>query len=728
MYLTLISIFLSLPLPPAVSPEKAQQILEDSLQDGSIPQSFLKVLATGAARSGKTLSKKNIFKIKIDSGLSPSTGVNEAPIPAIRSISFQMVDSSLPEWEHLTQEKLLGTLALKLRRGFIRGNVAKAAEEILEAYSAGSSSTLVEASSAALPGKSQAAGAMVHALCDHEEARGRAKQRRQRFPKPQEIYKLQLILFLDSGGQPQFHEVLPALSHNICLIMLFLKLNERLDHPCSTAFTDKEGEWFDEQCPSLFTNEQMLVQLVHTMMSKPLHQIEGRRPMLMVIGTHFDLIHECIETLAQKNERLASLFLPALKEELIMNGNDIIFPVNALNPGEKDKEVFDLIRHKIADVGLALEQNTPLSWIMFQNDLIKYGEEHGKRVVSMEECQAIAGRLKMDRRGLEAALIHFNSLSIFMYIPSVLPGCVFINPQMPLDGVNTCVDFSYQVGCGKVRGLVAQHAQFWKEGIITTEMLEEEEFSSCFAPPIFTAEKALNLYQSLYIAAPLGEGKCIMPCMLPTVSKSKQKELLPPHNEHAAVLLLHFHKSRIPNGIFCATHACMRCKYGCTTCPDLRENPVCLYRNMVKLQHPSKPVQITLLHAQKHFEVHITAPPTELPTACPKIRDMLLDSVDSATSVFRYKGARATVAFLCPCSPETCAEDRHTATPTDDHYLRCTVRGTIHPEPLTASQRIWLTSSSAGVCLESCVLFSCMSLPLNANSHAKYNSIGVLVK
>ena len=692
MYLTLISIFLSLPLPPAVSPEKAQQILEDSLQDGSIPQSFLKVLATGAARSGKTLSKKNIFKIKIDSRLSPSTGVNEAPIHAIRSISFQMVDSSLPEWEHLTQEKLLGTLALKLRRGFLRGNVAKAAEEILEAYSAGSSSTLVEASSAALSGKSQAAGAMVHALCDHEEARERAKQQGQRFPEPQEIYKLQLILFLDSGGQPQFHEVLPALSHNICLIMLFLKLNECLDHPCSTAFTNEEGECFDEQCPSLFTNEQMLVQLVHTMMSKPLHQVEGRRPMLMVIGTHLDLIHECTETLAEKNKRLARLFLPALKEELIMNGNDIVFPVDALNPGEKDKEVFDLIRRKIADVGVALEQNTPLSWIMFQNDLIKYGEEHGKRVVSMEECQAIAGRLKMDRQSLEAALIHFNSLSIFMYIPSVLPGCVFINPQMPLDGVNTCVDFSYQVGCGKVRGLVAKHAQFWKEGIITTKMLGEEEFSSCFAPPVFTAEEALELYQRLYIAAPLGEGKFIMPCMLPTASKSKQKELLPPHNEHVAVLLLHFHKSRIPNGTFCATHACIRSKYDWTTCHDLTESPVCLYRNMVKLQHPSKPVKITLLHAQKHFEVHTEVPKTEEPTACPEIRDMLLDSINSAAHVFRYKDTRPTTAFLCPCSQD----DRHTAIPTEHHrYIRCTVTNNVFE--LTSEHKMWLADCSSGV-------------------------------
>ena len=678
---------------PAVSPERAQQILEDSLQDGSIPQSFLKVLAVGAARSGKTLTKKHIFKMKFDSRLSPSTGVNEAPIHAIRSISFEIVDSSLPEWVPLTQKKLLGALALKLRQGFIQGDLAKVTEAILERYSANSSSPQMEAHLSAPPGKSKATGAMVCALCDDEEARNRAEEQNEEFLEPQDIYKLQLILFLDSGGQPQFHEVLPALSHNICMIMLFLKLNECLDDLCSTAFTDKEGECFDEQCPPLFTNEQMLVQLVHTMMPKPLHQVEGKCPMLMVIGTHFDLIHECTETLAQKNERLAHLFIPAHKEELIMNGKDIIFPVNALNPGEKDKIVFDLIRRKISDVSMVLEQNTPLSWIMFQNDLMKYGEEHGKRVVSMEECHTIAGRLKMDRRGLEAALFHFNSLSIFIYIPSVLPGCVFIDPQMPLDCVNACVDFSYQVGHGKVQGLVAKYAQFWEEGIITIKMLEEEVFSPCFAPPVFTAEEALKLFQSLYIAAPLKEGKFIMPCLLPTPSKPKQKELCPPHNEYVAVLLLHFHKSRIPNGLFCATHTCMCSKYGWTICRDQREKPDCLYRNMVKLQHPSKPVQITLVHAQKHFEVHTKVSQTELPTACPEIRDMLLDSVDSAAHVFCYKDTRPTVAFLCPCSPD----DRHTAIPTDDQrYLRCTVTNIIS-EPTTDNYKVWLAASTSGM-------------------------------
>ena len=60
---------LSLPLSSSniistVTPEKAQQILDDTLDnEGSIPFSALKVLAAGAARSGKALSKEHMFNI-----------------------------------------------------------------------------------------------------------------------------------------------------------------------------------------------------------------------------------------------------------------------------------------------------------------------------------------------------------------------------------------------------------------------------------------------------------------------------------------------------------------------------------------------------------------------------------------------------------------------------------------------------------------------------------------
>ena len=659
------------------------------------------MLAAGAARSGKTLSKEHVFNMKTSGEASSSTGVCETPIPAIRSISYEMVNTSLPEWKPLTQDKLLRALALQLSEGLIRGDLAAVAAKVIEDSSADNLPTTAERTPLPPPphpppGRSHAEESVVHTLSKVNMSFKYIYEK---------IYKLQLILFLDSGGQPQFHEVLPALSHNICLIMLFLKLNERLDDLCSTAFTDERGQWFHEDCPSLLTNEQMLVQLVHTMMSKPLPQVEGKCPMFMVIGTHLDRIDECEgETLQDKNDALANLFSD-LDEVLIRNGNDIIFPVNALNPDEKSHKVFGKIRGIIAEMSSALEQNTPLAWFMFQNDMIKYWEESGKGVVSMEECQAIAGRLKMDRQSLQAALIHFNTLSIFLYT-SVLPNLVFIDPQMPLRIVNKCVAFSYTVQCGKGPPLTRECSRPWKEGIITREMLGHDEFSSCFSRGVFDAGHALKLFESLHIIAPLTPTEFIMPCLLQAASRTQIEKLLPPHDEHVAVLLVHFPNGRLPNGTFCATHNCLRSEYGWTTCRNLKREVECLYRNIVKLQYPGEAVTVTLVHAPslKHFEVHIDTEERDLlPELCPQIRNNILDSIRNVERTFRYKESGASPAFLCPCDQNY----RHTATLTDNHTLQCTESLKVFSHrSVTKGHRVWFTApKTAGTCMFHTPLF-----------------------
>ena len=682
-----------------MTPEKAQQILDAALLDGSLPQGYLKTLAAGAARSGKTLSKKHIFRTEYDPNCSSSTGVCEAPIHAIRSISCELIRATVGVFSRLTQKYMNEILARKLQRGFLQGNVAEIAAEIVESFLESKETSPTPApvpaatSSVVSAGESKAKELVTTALCEKGTWRynyDSSDEESEPFDDDkEELFKLQVILFLDSGGQPQFHELLPALSHNVCLVLLFVKLNERLDALCCTAFTDKEGKWFVEKCSSLLTNEQMLVQFVHTMMCKPLAPGDGMRTMFMVIGTHRDLIHECDETLAQKNERLASLFLPALEEVLIMNGNDIIFDVNAKNPDDYDEKRFDLIRRNISDLSVALEVETPMSFLMFQNDLIGYGKEQRKRVVSMEECQTIAGRLKMDRQVLEAALIHFNKLSMFLYLPSVLPGRVFIDPQMPLDSVNRIVAHSYKVGCGAVPGLAPSESRLWKEGVVTSEMLKGDEFSSCFVSGLFEADDALKFFHSLYITAPLSESEFIMPAMLQTVSRQYMKQYLPAPSEHVAPLLLHFHKSRIANGIFCSTHTCIRSEYGWTTSYVVREGktvPTCLYRNAVTLQHPSEQIELTFIHAQKHFEVYVDADPqSDLSRVCPQIRDMLVDAVDKAATAFRLTKSRASVAFQCPCSPD----DVHTAIPNEGHSrMKCTLTGRI--SRLTEAQKVWL--------------------------------------
>ena len=308
----------------------------------------------------------------------------------------------------------------------------------------------------------------------------------------------------------------------------------------------------------------------------------------------------------------------------------------------------------------------------------------------MEEFQAIAGRLKMERQSLEAALVFFNQMSVWMYVPSVLPGAVFVDPQMPLDSINRIVQYSFRVGGGAIAGLAASECRLWKEGVVSSEMLKGEEFRGCFVRGLFEAGDALKLFEKLYIVAPLNEREFVMPAMLQTVAEKDMERYVPAPSEHVSPLFLHFHMSRIAKGVFCSTHTCMRSKYGWTTAYTIEKRkkvPACLFRNAVRLQHPTKAVEITLLHALKHFEVHLDASQADLPIICPEIRDMLMDAVDSAASAFRFKNSRASLAFQCPCSPD----DVHTATPNEAHSnLICTLTGKNIRGGLTPGQRVWL--------------------------------------
>ena len=693
-----------------MTPEKARQILEAALQDGSFPLGYLKAIAVGVARSGKTLSKNHVFNIKIDfdPNCSISTGVCEAPILAFRQLTCQLIKAlpSLEGFDLLEYEDINQVLADVVRKGTLQGRVGKVVEEMVQAAGEGSSSSdrsegVAASSVDTASGDSAASTAVANAIFAPSKPKPKPKKsllsklffkrhKKAVAHSDEPLYKLQLILFRDSGGQPQFHEVVAAFSHNVSLVLVFIKLNERLDALCTNAFTDEEGKWFTEQCPSLLTNEQMVVQFVHTMMCKPVAGSEGMHTRFMVIGTHRDLIHKCDETLAQKNERLASLLLPVLEENLIMNGDDIIFAVNAKKPKKNDKKVFDLIREKVADLSGALDVDTPIAFLMLLNDVNKYAEEQRKKVVSVEECQAIAGRLKMERQSLEAALIFFNDMSVWMYMPSALPDVVFVDPQMALDSINQIVQYSFRVGGGAIPGLSASECRLWKEGVVSSEMLKGEEFRGCFVRGLFEADDALNLFEKLYIIARLNEREFIMPAMLQTVAEKDMKKYVPAPSEHVAPLFLHFHMSRIAKGVFCSTHTCMRSKYGWTTSYKKERGkivPACLFRNAVRLQHPSKAVELTLIHALKHFEAHVNVEEADLPSICPEIHDMLVDAVDSAADAFRFKNSRASVTFQCPCDPD----DVHTATLNEARsMLICSLTKRNIGGGLTAAQRVWL--------------------------------------
>ena len=70
--------------------------------------------------------------------------------------------------------------------------------------------------------------------------------------------ELQRIHFIDSGGQPQFHEVLPAFIRNTTATIFVMKLSERLDEHPLIEYYDRNGELCGKSYSHALSNDQML--------------------------------------------------------------------------------------------------------------------------------------------------------------------------------------------------------------------------------------------------------------------------------------------------------------------------------------------------------------------------------------------------------------------------------------------------------------------------------------
>ena len=64
--------------------------------------------------------------------------------------------------------------------------------------------------------------------------------------------------FIDSGGQPQFLEILPAFIRNVSLLILLVKLSEELSDTSTVEYYSPDGKSYQLGVFPL-SNEQLLV-------------------------------------------------------------------------------------------------------------------------------------------------------------------------------------------------------------------------------------------------------------------------------------------------------------------------------------------------------------------------------------------------------------------------------------------------------------------------------------
>ena len=137
------------------------------------------------------------------------------------------------------------------------------------------------------------------------------------------------LYFIDSGGQPQFHQPMLAFMHHTNLNIFVLRLCDKLsDHP-PVEYYDERGTCISSTA-SLLTNEEILQRCAQA--TQTADQDGDSR--LIIVGTHRDL--QCDgETMEDKNKQLLELLAPSMEGHLIYSNRckrEIIFPLNTKQP------------------------------------------------------------------------------------------------------------------------------------------------------------------------------------------------------------------------------------------------------------------------------------------------------------------------------------------------------------------------------------------------------------
>ena len=363
---------------------------------------------------------------------------------------------------------------------------------------------------------------------------------------------------------------------------------------------------------------------------------------------------------------------------------------------------FASIRSRISEAGADEESDTPMSFFIFEQDVMQFAKQEGRKVLSTDECVQIGGKLKMSQEVVQAALIYFDQRNIFIYFRYVLPEIVFTNPQVPLDLFKAIVLFSYKAQSGDISGLPAKYSALLKKGMISEEMLHHKSLKECFIPGIYEPQHAIELFRHLYTIAPLseeespansqqpppahsseakqkpsrlGKGEYLMMCLLAPLPEGKIKEVLSTPSK-VATLLVHFSNGCTPNGSFSSTIACAISKYKWNVCysdPGMTK-PECLTHNAVTLNPNDLPVEVTLVNSTQYLQVHVNTAnvqDTDINHICTNIRTTIFSVLENVFERMHFTEIEVKPAFLCPCSPTS---EEHAATvchmPTSS-YLAC---------------------------------------------------------
>lgn len=363
------------------------------------------------------------------------------------------------------------------------------------------------------------------------------------------------LCIFDTGGQPEFHEILPALIFGPVIVIVVFKLTLSLRQRYTIEYVSPDGTKSSPYVTSL-THEEVIFRSLGSIASlrnstsewglEKLSIADQSTSSAFLVATHKDLVND--DQVAKINDELKKKIKSSSH---LLNSNIVQF-----SGSEADSCIFPLdtregdiskLRTAISDVMKRQFFQCPLqiSWYMFSIKL----QESKKKHFLYDACFKLAdscGIADEDEFKKVLWFLHYR-VGIIMYYPTVngLENVIFTDLQFVFNRITKLI-----INCftnnEEVRNVSVVH-NFQNNGTFTKSALDELCARDKGDP--LTFDRLVALLEHLYVVAPMENQEYFMPCALKPVEISSAIDNQ--NYDKISSLLITFDCGYVPVGVFC---------------------------------------------------------------------------------------------------------------------------------------------------------------------------------
>ena len=533
----------------------------------------------------------------------------------------------------------------------------------------------------------------------------------------------------DTGGQPEFMDMLAALTIGPALYLLFCKLIDDLHSLYTVSYRSPSGE-SSTPVQSTYTVEEVLLSALASVSCfksySTTSQVDSEETtstgegellashntsLAYILGTHKDLVSE--QEIAEFDRKLQESILSTdfYKEGLVQFSSEdrMVLPIDNMHGG---KDEIGKVRQFLEE-GMKKhfkKLSIPAAWLVLSLCLRK----REKRTASLESVLQLAGELGMSERETKSALwfLHHHA-GVLMYFPNLaeLKDTVICDTQVVYDSAtNLIVDTFRFVKVGK-----AASERFRKTGQFSLEDIGKAtaSVSGDYIPLV----KLVKLLEHLNIIAPITPTEStssrssstqsskvayFMPCVLQNAVREEQDKWWETTSSplSPAPLFIRYECGFSLIGIFPAMIANLVGNKALQLIVDD------IKKNRVQFQMSGGDYdRITLISHPKYYAVHITRKSfARTPTheVCSAVRGIVESTLKTVSSHMNYSFcAEYQLSFECPSHPgrdHLCTVSKDDRSP---HVMLCLSKS--EPVEMQSQHLAWFgkVSNDSFACVQS---------------------------